>query len=74
MPKHHEMSPANQTTDRPRYQIAQPAPAGVHSSVRGGAPHPRACDVAKHAARARAHGLQIQTQQIGNLDKYVSII
>ena len=26
-------------------------------------------DVAKHAARARAHRLQIQTQQIGNLDK-----
>ena len=26
-------------------------------------------DIEKHAARARAHGLQIQTQQIGNLDK-----
>ena len=26
-------------------------------------------DIAKHTARARAHGLQVQTQQIGNLDK-----
>ena len=26
-------------------------------------------DIAKHTARARTHGLQIQTQQIGNLDK-----
>ncbi len=26
-------------------------------------------DIAKHTARARAHRLQIQTQQVGNLDK-----
>lgn len=26
-------------------------------------------DIAKHAARARAHGLQVQTQQVSNLDK-----